>query len=475
MRFQLTSPAFRHDGEIPAKYTREGADVSPRLKWVGAPSGTKSFALIMDSPAADTDALVQWALCGIPRTATSLPRAIPNGPITPTGLFQGQNQFDRLGYTGPCPPKGESKKYYFRLSALDIELKPEDVRTGSTLAEAMKGHKLAEAVLMGTFQGTGARPENKPGAPRKLPLPTLTTPAPNAGKTKPDLSFAVAEHQAREQLKRAYSDDREVVTKFFQRHAGASGLSTSDATAFIQGVSDGKVRRALEDYLEFAYQSRGYFRLKVTTGPDGQNVPNFRFLPQQSFGSKFHVKYVPAQIVDGELDGEHLEPAAKNASRWPDDPYVEGFESKDLSLTPTMQEMIDKGLASYVRIDDVADYSVLKDLESFAYQPGGVTFIEHRAEQPYLMCIFGATVKKELLFKDLSKSLSEFQRKNFGGAHGGQKGNSVKQLATIEIDAKPISNDEKANELVERGISATFEAAKVRLSKLRQKMKEQKK
>ncbi len=152
---QITSPAFANNGSIPAKFTCEGNDVSPALAWSGAPAGTKAFALIVDDPDAPDPAApkmtwVHWILYDLPPGTASLPEAVAAKDL-PTGTLEGMNDGKRTGYGGPCPPIGRHR-YFFKLYALDAVLPDLGRPTKVKLEAAMKGHVLAEAQLVGTYQ-----------------------------------------------------------------------------------------------------------------------------------------------------------------------------------------------------------------------------------------------------------------------------------------------------------------------------------
>lgn len=153
MSLKLTSSSFAHNGEIPTRYTCEGQDVSPPLAWSGVPANTRSLALIVDDPDAPDPAApkltwVHWLLYDIPPSATGLPEGAKN---LPPGTREGRNDWQRTGYGGPCPPVGRHR-YFHKLYALDALLpdlgKPDKAR----LEAAMKGHVIAQAELIGTYQ-----------------------------------------------------------------------------------------------------------------------------------------------------------------------------------------------------------------------------------------------------------------------------------------------------------------------------------
>ncbi len=148
---ELSSSAFGSGQAIPKKYTCQDADVSPPLAWSNAPQGTRSFALIMDDPDAPLVTWVHWVVWNIPATARSLKEAVPQGSDLPDGTKQGRNSGRRAGYSGPCPPTG-SHRYFFKLYALDTTLSLAADSGKDQLLEAMKGHILAQAELMGTYK-----------------------------------------------------------------------------------------------------------------------------------------------------------------------------------------------------------------------------------------------------------------------------------------------------------------------------------
>jgi len=149
---QVTSSAFQAGQAIPAKYTCEGADISPPLEWSGVPASAKSLALICDDPDAPGGTWVHWVLYDLPATITELREATETKEELPNGARQGRNDFKQIGYGGPCPPKGGTHRYYFKIYALDIELNLKSGATKSEVENAMKGHILAEGKLMGTYQ-----------------------------------------------------------------------------------------------------------------------------------------------------------------------------------------------------------------------------------------------------------------------------------------------------------------------------------
>jgi Raf kinase inhibitor-like YbhB/YbcL family protein len=153
---KLTSTAFTAGAEIPSAYTSDGANRAPPLAWEEAPPATKTFALIVDDPdAPDPKApkttWVHWVAYNIPPSTSGL----REGGRLPAGAREGVNDWKRGGYGGPSPPIGRHR-YFFKLYALDIELPDLGGPTKAALEKAMKGHVLAHAELIGTY-------EKKPG------------------------------------------------------------------------------------------------------------------------------------------------------------------------------------------------------------------------------------------------------------------------------------------------------------------------
>ncbi|MBN1486813.1 MAG: YbhB/YbcL family Raf kinase inhibitor-like protein [Anaerolineae bacterium] len=151
MVFELTSDAFVPKAAIPGKYTCDGDDISPPLAWGEPPEGTQSFVLIADDPDAPVGVWVHWVIYNLPADSRSLAEAISSDKELPDGTLQGRNGWRRIGYGGPCPPSG-THRYFFKLYALDVRL---DLNAGAgkdKVLEAMTGHILAEAELIGTYQ-----------------------------------------------------------------------------------------------------------------------------------------------------------------------------------------------------------------------------------------------------------------------------------------------------------------------------------
>ncbi len=155
MTLTLSSPAFTHNGSMPARLTCDGRDVSPELHWSGLPDGTRSLALIVDDPDAPDPTAprmtwVHWVLYNIPPSVAGLPEGVASRELPP-GTREGLNDWSRTGYGGPCPPIGRHR-YFHKLYALDTVLPDLGKPVRAVVDQAMKGHVLASTELVGTYQ-----------------------------------------------------------------------------------------------------------------------------------------------------------------------------------------------------------------------------------------------------------------------------------------------------------------------------------
>lgn len=148
---QLTSSSFPA-GEIQRNFTCDGADISPELAWTAPPQATQSFALLV----IDRDALVgsfaHWIIYDLPAATRELPEALPKLGQLPDGPRQGQNDFDKTGYGGPCPPGKSAHHYVFALYALDSKLNLPAAASRKQVENALKGHILAHGELIAKYQ-----------------------------------------------------------------------------------------------------------------------------------------------------------------------------------------------------------------------------------------------------------------------------------------------------------------------------------
>jgi Raf kinase inhibitor-like YbhB/YbcL family protein len=155
LTIRLTSPAFAEGEAIPRQYTCDGEDRSPPLEWSGVPPQARSLALTCDDPDAPSGTWSHWVAFNLPPEVATLPEGVTaSDPVrlaSGAEARQGKNDFDKIGYGGPCPPSG-THRYIFRLYALDAMLEPQAGATRGAFLAALRGHVLAQGRLTGKYQ-----------------------------------------------------------------------------------------------------------------------------------------------------------------------------------------------------------------------------------------------------------------------------------------------------------------------------------
>jgi Raf kinase inhibitor-like YbhB/YbcL family protein len=156
MTITLRTSAFENRGSIPARFTGDGKDVSPALDWSDPPAATKELAIIVDDPDAPTsEPWVHWVIYKIPADVHTLSEGVPttSALVQTAGALQGKNSWGTIGYRGPAPPKGHgTHHYHFCLYALDGPIRASAGLDKNALLKLMKGHIVAQAELVGTYQ-----------------------------------------------------------------------------------------------------------------------------------------------------------------------------------------------------------------------------------------------------------------------------------------------------------------------------------
>lgn len=147
----VVSGAVDEGGTVPKVYTCDGPNYSPPLKWSSPPRLTDSFAIICDDPDAPNGDFTHWIVYNIPPDLRRLPEQVPSAPTLLSGAQQGQNDFERIGYSGPCPPQGGPHHYHFHVYALDRRLKLSANATRADIDTALQGHILATGELIATY------------------------------------------------------------------------------------------------------------------------------------------------------------------------------------------------------------------------------------------------------------------------------------------------------------------------------------
>jgi Raf kinase inhibitor-like YbhB/YbcL family protein len=141
----VATSAFQAGGDIPAKFTCNGANVNPELRANGVPNEAKSLVLIVDDPDAPRGLFTHWILWNIdPKTTDIGENSVPAGGV------QGTNDFGKRNYGGPCPPFG-THRYFFKIFALDMKLDLKPSARRADLDAAMKSHILGQGELMARY------------------------------------------------------------------------------------------------------------------------------------------------------------------------------------------------------------------------------------------------------------------------------------------------------------------------------------
>lgn len=150
---QISSPAFADRSTIPRRHTCDGDDISPPLEWSQPPAGTRSFVLLCDDPDAPGGTWHHWAAYDIPAQLTSLADRAAEHPQR-HGLKQALNDFQQIGYGGPCPPHRHGPhRYRFRLLALSVDQLPMHKNpTCRDVEREARKHVLAEAAMVGVYE-----------------------------------------------------------------------------------------------------------------------------------------------------------------------------------------------------------------------------------------------------------------------------------------------------------------------------------
>jgi Raf kinase inhibitor-like YbhB/YbcL family protein len=146
---KVTSTAFKESEPIPRQYTCDGVNISPPLEWTPTP-GAKTLAIVCDDPDAPAGTWTHWLVYNLPGATMGLIENMPAQEKVGGGGMQGINDLGKIGYAGPCPPRG-THRYFFKLYALDSELPLKPAATKDQLLKAMEGHVLGQGQLMGTY------------------------------------------------------------------------------------------------------------------------------------------------------------------------------------------------------------------------------------------------------------------------------------------------------------------------------------
>lgn len=145
----VTSPIFKAGKPIPERFSCEGENIPPELRWTGVPPTAKQLAVVLEDPDAPGGTFVHWLVRGLPPGTASVGR----GEL-PGGAEELETSSGSAGYVGPCPPDGDgTHRYVFQVYALPG---PVDLPAGTTPHEAARRIRDA-AVASGYYTGTFTR------------------------------------------------------------------------------------------------------------------------------------------------------------------------------------------------------------------------------------------------------------------------------------------------------------------------------
>jgi Raf kinase inhibitor-like YbhB/YbcL family protein len=147
----LRSNDFEEGEKIPKKYTCDGMNISPPLRWDTLPEHTISFAILCEDPDAAGEPFTHWIIYNIPTNVMELPTEVENKEKLENGAIQGINSNGYVGYTGPCPPKGPAHRYFFRIYALDKTLNLSPPVKRKNFLKALNENILDEGQLMAKY------------------------------------------------------------------------------------------------------------------------------------------------------------------------------------------------------------------------------------------------------------------------------------------------------------------------------------
>ena len=149
----ISSAAFDDGKSIPVEYTCDGNNTSPHLRWSDVPAATRSIAILVDEPDTPEGILRHWSVYNIPSGYRSLPAGQANIAKLKDSIRQASNAFDKVGYSGPCPPEGKDHEYAFFIYALSEIIDLDDDANPLDISTALRG----KVIGIGSFSGIYAR------------------------------------------------------------------------------------------------------------------------------------------------------------------------------------------------------------------------------------------------------------------------------------------------------------------------------
>ncbi|MPY63311.1 YbhB/YbcL family Raf kinase inhibitor-like protein [Streptomyces spongiae] len=144
----LKSNAFNDHSFITRRYAYEGENVSPPLRWSGAPDDAAELVLLCEDPDAPSGTFAHWVVVGIDPHSDG----VEAGQV-PAGGTELVNGFGEQGWGGPHPPPGdEAHRYVFRLYALSEPCVLPDAPNAAEVHQVVDEQQLASGTLVGLYQ-----------------------------------------------------------------------------------------------------------------------------------------------------------------------------------------------------------------------------------------------------------------------------------------------------------------------------------
>ena len=249
-----------------------------------------------------------------------------------------------------------------------------------------------------------------------------------------DDAFRDETEAVRSDLNAAYGFDPATVDAFMRQFWYPSPAVYPKARQFVDRIPGSALRAALLRYLEYASRFGVYMVRRAR-----KERTKFAVRGIVPRGEKFHVRVVE----------DHLEPATGMPEG---EPFVEYFSSDTLPVVPELQNVIDKGAARFVQIEDDLFSTILSELEEFAYSPDAITFIVHRAERPHVFCLIGERVTQPQLRAALP-AVSAILRKHYNRGKAGRPRDRVREKKAQNLLRKPGRKGEIAHALAKGGLA----------------------
>lgn len=230
-----------------------------------------------------------------------------------------------------------------------------------------------------------------------------------------------------ERVKQSLTQLRKVTpalfSKFFPRFTPLILLKRERVRKLLGEVGTGTARKTFSEYVQYA--SRFKVRMVVAAGtfrPRPFDPPEFKYR---------------AKIVDGHL-------RAVGREHPPEPMYEYLFLDVGAAVVPELEELIERGQAKVFRIDDSKGGSLLNEIEYLAYQPSGLTFIVHHAQQPHIYLLIGENLSTDTFLRSAGKVVTALQKTLFDRKKAGRPTNIPKLRKTILISNQPTGPKDQA-------------------------------